>query len=211
MVETRRSGRGTTPDRILDVAEELVQTRGFNAFSYADVAAALGLTKAALHYHFPGKAELGEAVVSRYATRFLAALDAIDAGRQGARDKLESYADLYAGVLSTQRMCLCGMLAAEYTTLPEAIRRALCGFFDANDAWLSAVLELGRTEGSLSFDGEALETARLLVAALEGAMLVARPFNDAGRFATTARRLIDGLVGGVAPDRRRARRSARIP
>jgi hypothetical protein len=42
-------------------------------------------------------------------------------------------------------------------------------------------------------------------------MLVARPFNDAGRFATTARRLIDGLVGGVAPDRRRARRSARIP
>ena len=48
-----------TADRILDSAERLVQVRGFNAFSYADVARELGITKASLHYHFAGKAELG--------------------------------------------------------------------------------------------------------------------------------------------------------
>jgi AcrR family transcriptional regulator len=40
-----------TSARILDVAERLVQMRGFNAFSYADVADVLKVTKASLHYH----------------------------------------------------------------------------------------------------------------------------------------------------------------
>ena len=72
-----------TAARILDVAEVLVQTRGFNGFSYADIAAEMNITKAALHYHFAGKAELGEALISRYAARFADALAAVDSA--GAR------------------------------------------------------------------------------------------------------------------------------
>ena len=58
---------GETPDtatQILDVAERLAQVRGFNGFSYADVAGELKITKAALHYHFAGKAELGVALIA---------------------------------------------------------------------------------------------------------------------------------------------------
>ena len=55
-----------TAERILDIAERLVQTRGFTNFSYADIAAELGITKASLHYHFPGKAELGQGGIERY-------------------------------------------------------------------------------------------------------------------------------------------------
>src|ERR1700687_3848448 len=97
----RRTRKGPGPDtaeRILDVAERLVQSRGFNAFSYADVAAELGITKAALHYHFAGKAELGEALITRYAARFAIALGAIDARCAHAHDKLVAYTDLYAHV-----------------------------------------------------------------------------------------------------------------
>ena len=50
-----------------------MQVRGFNGFSYADIASELGITKASLHYHFPGKAELGEALIERYADRFAGA------------------------------------------------------------------------------------------------------------------------------------------
>ena len=70
-----------TPTRILDVAERLVQRRGFNGFSYADVARELGLTKASLHYHFAGKTELGEALLGRYTETFADALVAIDLQR----------------------------------------------------------------------------------------------------------------------------------
>ena len=68
-----------TPARILDIAERLVQIRGFNGFSYADVAAELQITTAALHYHFTGKPQLGLALIDRYAARFGAALDDLDA------------------------------------------------------------------------------------------------------------------------------------
>src|ERR1700679_3034204 len=102
-----------TRSRILDAGERLVQVRGFNGFSYADVAAELSLTKASLHYHFPSKAELGEALIARYAERFAQALAEIDRRGVDARDKLNAYAELYSGVLDGGRMCLCGMLAAE--------------------------------------------------------------------------------------------------
>ena len=66
MVAERGRGDAGTATRILDVAERLAQVRGFNGFSYADIAAEVGITKAALHYHFASKADLGEALISRY-------------------------------------------------------------------------------------------------------------------------------------------------
>jgi TetR/AcrR family transcriptional regulator, transcriptional repressor for nem operon len=182
-----------TPTAILDTAERLVQQRGFNGFSYADVAAELGVTKAGLHYHFAGKAELGEALMNRYARRFGEALAAIDAGDQPAPEKLEAYADLYAGVLNDERMCLCGMLAAEYRTLPARMQTVVLRFFDENERWLEQVLEDGRRAGTISLAGSARDAARLIVSSLEGAMLVARPYADIERFRTAARSLLAGL------------------
>src|ERR1700733_4336739 len=107
---------------ILDVAERLAQTLGYNGFSYADIAAQLGVTKASLHYHFPTKAELGRALIERYRTVFGAALEAIDQSDVTPREKLQRYVGLYDSVLSDERMCLCGMLAAEYATLPRPMQ-----------------------------------------------------------------------------------------
>jgi TetR/AcrR family transcriptional regulator, transcriptional repressor for nem operon len=190
---SRRSSRDTA-ERILDVAEQLVQVRGFNGFSYADVAAKLGVTKASLHYHFPGKAGLGQALIARYAQRFGAALARIDDEVDRAPDKLDAYAQLYADVLRVRRMCLCGMLAAEYRTLPKPIMKAVMGFFDENEVWLTQVLEQGCAEGTLDFDAPPRDTARMIIGTLEGAMLVARPYGDVERFDATARTLLHSLT-----------------
>ena len=186
--------KGDTAQRILDIAEQLVQMRGFNAFSYAHIAAELGITKASLHYHFSGKAELGQALIARYAQRFALALEEIDSKATPAPAKLAAYAGLYADALRGQRMCLCGMLAAEYQTLPEQIRKAVVVFFDDNEIWLERVLEQGCTDDTLKFDGSARETARMIISGLEGAMLVARPYGDLRRFQTTATTLLAVLA-----------------
>src|SRR6516165_215986 len=165
----RRAARTSTASLVLDAAERLVQVRGFNGFSYADIAAELQITKASLHYHFATKAELG------------------------------AYARLYADVLSQQRMCLCGMLAAEYPTLPGPMQSAVLEFFDHNEAWLQAVLEQGRSEGSLEFTGPARDTARMIISGLEGAMLVTRPYGDAGRFRVAADSLLASLTAPAGP------------
>jgi TetR/AcrR family transcriptional regulator, transcriptional repressor for nem operon len=194
MVAERGRGDAGTATRILDVAERLAQVRGFNGFSYADIAAEVGITKAALHYHFASKADLGKALISRYAARFGEALAAIDAGTSAAPAKLQGYAELYVSVLRNQRMCLCGMLAAEYPTLPDAMQASVVSFFDQNEAWLQNVLEQGRSDGSLHFTGPARDVARMIISCLEGAMLVTRPYGDIPRFQNAAASLMTGLI-----------------
>jgi TetR/AcrR family transcriptional regulator, transcriptional repressor for nem operon len=183
-----------TATRVLDVAEHLVQARGFNGFSYADIAAELGITKAALHYHFAGKADLGEALISRYASRFAAALADVDASARTARARLSGYTDLYLQVLRDRRMCLCGMLAAEYQTLPAPMQTGVIRFFDENEDWLEHVLEEGRADGSLQFTGAARDTARMIIGSLEGAMLIARPYGEISRLEAIAASLVAGLT-----------------
>ena len=189
----RQSAPETPPQtstHILDVAERLAQTRGFNGFSYADIAAELGITKASLHYHYPTKATLGRALIDRYSTAFAAALARIEQSGAPAPARLERYVAIYAEVMKGGRICLCGMLAAEYTTLPPGMQEAIRGFFDLNEHWLSRVLESGRTDGTLAFDGPARDAARVVTAALEGAMLLARPYGGGARFAAAADRLL---------------------
>ena len=186
----------STEQRILDVAERLVQTQGFNGFSYADISAELGITKASLHYHFATKTALGSALIARYGAGFKQALDEIDSSAADAREKLRRYAGLYAEVLRHHRMCLCGMLAADYTTLPAAMRAGVKEFFDLNESWLARVFEEGRKQRTLRFAGPPLESARLLLGSLEGAMLVARSYGDPERFSSAAQRLLAELSGG---------------
>ena len=190
-----RGGREhDTRSQILDVAERLVQHRGFNGFSYADVAQELRITKPALHYHFAGKAELGAALIARYALRFQDALAGIDASFDDAPAKLEAYADLYLDVLRNKRMCLCGMLAAEYQTLPKPMTETVIRFFDDNELWLDRVLEQGRLDGTLHYAGATRDAARMIIGSLEGAMLVARPYGDIARFQAAATHLLADLT-----------------
>jgi TetR/AcrR family transcriptional repressor of nem operon len=193
----------TTADRILDTAERLAQTRGFNGFSYADIAAEVGVTKASLHYHFPTKAALGRALVVRYAGRFQSAIEEIAASGDDAYAKLDRYVRIYQQVLGADRMCLCGMLAAEYATLPEPIQQELRNYFDANERWLVGVLEAGRRDGSLRFEGSARDVAGLLTGALEGAMLLARSYRDDARFGAAAEQLLGTLAGHARGHARR--------
>jgi TetR/AcrR family transcriptional repressor of nem operon len=198
---------------ILDVAERLAQTRGYNGFSYADIAAQLGVTKASLHYHFPSKAELGRALIERYRVLFGVALEAITQQVMEPHEKLKRYVGLYNSVLSNERMCLCGMLAAEYATLPTPMQEGLTLFFDANERWLTEVLEDGLRAGTFLFREPANERARVLLGALEGAMLVARSYGDPRRFQVAAAYVLADLTASSHSKQRRtsARAAARRP
>ena len=196
-----------TRTRILDVAERLVQTRGFNGFSYADIASEVGITKASLHYHFATKAELGGVLIVRYSEVFALALQKISATVPDAERRLHAYVKLYSDLLADERLCLCGMVAAEYATLPARMQEALRGFFELNEAWVAEQLELGAPE-SAAPRVPAREAARMLVGALEGEMLVARAYGDPTRFASAAGLLVAQLAGRDADSRAGSARAA---
>jgi TetR/AcrR family transcriptional regulator, transcriptional repressor for nem operon len=186
----QKSDSTHTSQQILDIAQRLVQTRGFNAFSYADIASALSVSKASLHYHFASKADLGVRLIERYEDSFERALGAIDLEGGGAAVNIRRYVDIYSHVLADERMCLCGMLAAEFVTLPKTMQTALDEFFKLNERWLVGVLESGRASGSLRFAGSASEAAQFIIGSLEGSMMMARSHGGMARFDAATRHLL---------------------
>ncbi|MCC6380130.1 MAG: TetR/AcrR family transcriptional regulator [Burkholderiales bacterium] len=185
-----------TASRILEIALGLAQTRGFNGFSYADIAAALGIRKASLHHHFPTKADLGRALLSRYTVDFSKALDDIDRTGGDAYARLKGYVRLYEEVMVRDRLCLCGMLAAEYSTLPKPMQQALRAFFDDNERWLTKLVKSGQQNGTLRTGPLPRDVARMLLSALEGAMLLARSFEDPDRFEAVLQPILADLRSG---------------
>lgn len=172
--------RSATAEQILDLAETLIQTRSYSAFSYQDIADALGIRKASIHYHFASKAELGAAVIDRYADRFGTALAAMGADQsKSSMAMLDFYIEPYLRFAKTpDRVCLCGALAGEMPALPPEMRARVDRFFKAHHAWLAGILERGAARGEFDLSAPAAKTARLVFGALQGALLVKRTTGD---------------------------------
>jgi TetR/AcrR family transcriptional repressor of nem operon len=186
-----------TRERILDVAQDLVQRVGANGMSYQDLSDALGITKASIHYHFPSKADLLEALVRRYSEYFLGVVDRILASEGSGMEKLRRYCDLFAATLAEsagEKACPCGMLGAEAATLGGATLLRLRDFYAENDRRLRAMLEEGRRDGSVRFRGDAGDTAAVLFAALEGALMVARVRGGVEGFRAITGQLLRSLA-----------------
>ena len=180
MTTTATKRRSETAEQILDLAETLIQTRGYSAFSYQDIADALGIRKASIHYHFPSKTDLGIAVVDRYVARFGAALAAIEADQsQSSMAVLDFYVEPYlAFAAASDRVCLCGALAGEILALPQEMRVRVDGFFRTHQAWLAKILKRGAARGEFVLSAPADKLARFIFSALQGALLVKRTTAD---------------------------------
>lgn len=172
----------TTYDKLLDAAQELVQRNGFNAFSYGNLSESVGIKTASIHYHFPSKEDLGEALARRYRERFGAVLKQIESENDDAEIRIEQYTQQFLQTLKPGgKICLCGMLASDYATLPERVRKEVRSFFSENEAWLTRILKQGKKGGVFEFKSNARDVAMTFFSTLEGAMLDARMFEDESR------------------------------
>ncbi len=186
---------GRMREKILDVAQRLVETRGYDGFSYADVAEAVGIRKASIHHHFATKGDLALALIDRSRSDCRAALAEIDRREATPDRRLDAYVKLFEATLSDGgRMCLCGMLAAGQVTLLPAARDALAGAIGDHEEWLTGVLRAGQKAGQFRIDASPMKQARALLASLEGAMLLARAScSTASRFRSAAAIFLVGL------------------
>lgn len=181
MMTTAQKQRSETAEQILDLAEALIQTRGYSAFSYQDIAERLGIRKASIHYHFPSKTDLGTAVIDRYVARFGGALAAIASDRsQPSMRMLDFYLQPYLEFANTpDKICLCGALAGEILALPAEFRSRVDGFFRTHQAWLADILKRGAARSEFKLGAPATRLARFIFAALQGALLVQRTTGEA--------------------------------
>jgi TetR/AcrR family transcriptional repressor of nem operon len=171
--------QSNTPELLLDEAQRLVQTVGYNAFSYRDLASAVDVKTASIHYHFPTKADLGVALMQRYTEETLLEFARIDGRAKTAKAKLSRFVDVYRRTLADgNRICVCGSLAAEVNTLEPALREAVQRYFSLSVEWVESVIREGIEAGEWRQPGpkgpHPAALAKTLVAGLQGAMQFAR-------------------------------------
>ncbi len=164
-----------TKRAILDLAESLLQDKGFNGFSYAHIASELGVKNAAIHYHFPSKEELGCAVVQRYRDRFQLWVNNARVKDLSPQEKLDWFFSIYANMRADQgKVCLGGVLETEFNSIPASLRQQTESLTNELLSWLASTLDEGRDAGVFQFNGQASDKAALILSSLQGALQMAR-------------------------------------
>lgn len=163
--------------QLLDVAQDIIQRRGYNAFSYQDLCIVVHIRKASIHHHFPKKEDIGLALIRRYTEKFSEILHNISAEHPSPRAQLEAYCYLFDYTLSSsnyEKLCLGGIMGAELLTLPKTIHSAIADFCRVNEEWLQEMIQAGISQGVFKPETDSDNMARLIFSSLEGAMLAAR-------------------------------------
>jgi len=174
-------------EHILDSAEALIRSRGFDGFSYADIEKEVGIRKASIHHHFPSKADLSLALIQRYHENFNGKLAAIKVSNTLAMDQLCAFLDSYRDALAgCDMLCLCVALNAGRDSLSQDVRDEITGFYQDSTQWLEALFKLAKKDDSIldvgtKKDDIKLEAAATLASVI-GGQLLARSSGTLAQF-----------------------------
>ncbi len=179
----------------MDVAEEMLQSRGFNAFSYADVAREVGIRKASIHYYFASKGDLGVALVRRYRERFDRWVNKIEQKGLTPEEKLAAYFQIFGDIVCAgKKICMNGILSAEFNALPESVQKELKRLMNDQHLFLKNVLEEGRKAGVFRAGDTVDHQAVWIGAAIQGGVQIARTFNNPALFETVVQQIRAAIV-----------------
>ena len=169
----------STRDKILEVGREVAQAEGYGALSFREIGKTVGISSASIHHHFPTKGDLGEALAKRYREDAQVSLEKLATSEADPKQCLKKYVAGFRSTLANgNRMCLCGLLGAEYDNLPPAVRTEVKAFGDVNIEWLRTILARF-SEGTTKLDILPIEArAEAIFAAIGGAQLAARSRGD---------------------------------
>ncbi|BHH86055.1 TetR/AcrR family transcriptional regulator [Desulforhopalus sp. 52FAK] len=168
----------TTAHKILDAAQGLVQTAGFNAFSYKDLQQEVGVKTSTMHYYFPTKQDLAAALVIRHNEQLIQKLEELKGATSSGLERIRLLGEIFIDIASKGKFCLCGMLTSDLLSMSDAGRQALDDFYCYTEAWLADAITQGIAEGDIDASLHPTEGAANYLATLEGGILIARAKNN---------------------------------
>lgn len=185
-----------TADEILRCARTLIIIGGDNGFSYADIAAVIGIRKASIHHHFPTKVDLVRTLLQNYRAEVEAGIAEFERRYPNPVDQLRAYVGYWESCVGdpTTSFCVCALLATQIPVLPQELVLELRAHFRALSAWLTSALERGARMGAVALTTTAHAEAETFMATMHGAMLSARAYGDPAIF----REITTPLVGRLA-------------
>jgi AcrR family transcriptional regulator len=180
-----------TKDKIVDLADQLIKTKGFNAFSYKDISDPLAIKNAAIHYHFPNKADLGMAVLEQEFTLLNTGIANWESLPED--EQLRHLIASFENKCSSHMACIMGSLSPDYNTLPTNMQERLREFSAAVIKWVTQCLHNGRQKAIFSFKGAPEDRALMIVSNLLASLLLSRVMGESA-FEKISKQLLDDIL-----------------
>jgi len=168
-----------TKERILDAAQDLIQTRSFHGFSFQDLADRVGIRKPSLYHHFDSKEALALAVLERAADFGRTYMAKVDGEDPAAR--LERYFEMFRDIHGKgERMCPGGSFAAVFDGVSSSVQSTLHRFAKLNLDLLESIVRDGAERGRFHIkDQRPRDVAMQILAGVQGALMIGRLTGDA--------------------------------
>lgn len=176
--------RSPTATKIMDAAEDLARAGGYDAFSFREIAKALDIKSASVHYHFPAKGDLAAAIVTRYTDTLLADLPDSADPNQPADALLAAFSARYRRMVAEEELgCLLAIFAAETGRLPLEAAAATRDGLARLATWLTPLF-------ARRGDPDPAGGAHACLAQLQGAVTIARAHDAVSVFDAIAIRAL---------------------
>lgn len=172
-----------TRQRLLQAAFREVYRYGFQSAGIDTILAATNVTKGALYYHFESKEALGYAIIEEIVAQFPRERWLLPLERNQHRNPIDVLIGIVQSIPSRPRDLKAGCplvnLAQEMSQLDEQFRKRLERIFHAWQEGISMALQRGQSQGTVRRDLVPEETARFLIAMVEGYEVLAKNSQDA--------------------------------
>lgn len=163
-----------TREKILELGENLIRTKGYNAFSYQDISSELGIKNAAIHYYFPTKANLGTSIVKTNIQRFEEMVENMHSRNFDEMQQLDTFIKIYIKSHREQKLCIIGSLGPDFNTLSEPTKTELIKMTDMIQHWLTEILAKGKTKKIFSFKEDPQSKAMVIFSSLVASLQISR-------------------------------------
>ena len=166
-----------TREKIMELGENLIRSKGYNAFSYQDISSELGIKNAAVHYYFPSKENLGTSIVKNNIQRFEEMVENMRSRDFDEWHQLETFIKIYIKSHREQRLCIIGSLGPDFNTLSETTKAELKRMTEIILKWLTDLLTIGRGKKVFVFKEDPYNKSLVILSSLIASLQLARILN----------------------------------
>jgi TetR/AcrR family transcriptional regulator, transcriptional repressor for nem operon len=163
-----------TREKILELGENFIRTKGYNAFSYQDISTELGIKNAAVHYYFPSKENLGTSIVKTNIQRFEEMVENMHSRGFDEWQQLDTFIKIYIKSHREQKLCLVGSLGPDMNTLNETTQVELKKLTEIILKWLTNTLSSGKGKKMFVFGEDPYYKAVMIFSSLVASLQFAR-------------------------------------
>lgn len=185
----------STRQKLLDIARQLMMSKGYNATTVEEVCKLAGVTKGAFFYYFKTKEDLGVSVLNAYwETRQRQFSESDWLAQEQPLAQLAGFLNTVADVFMHDAdgfSCLAGSFTQELAATQPLFRDQVAALFAEWAQQIKPVLQAAQEHAGVAVDVDAL--ADYIIAVVEGALILAQARQDRQVIARQLQMLISHL------------------